>query len=75
MFSQLMPGWMVFSDVQASAPAPTASRAVSSSGRPRIMQAASAAAVARVERYYTDTLMFDRYRRVYEGALAPAAKG
>ena len=34
-----------------------------------------AAAVARVERYYTDTLMFDRYRRVYEGALAPAAKG
>ena len=46
MFSQLMPGWMVFSDVQASAPAPTASRAVSSSGRPRMMQAASAAAVA-----------------------------
>ena len=41
-----MPGWMVFSDVQASAPAPTASRAVSSSGRPRMMQAASAAAVA-----------------------------
>ena len=33
-------------------------------------QAASRAAVARVERYYTDTLMFDRYRQVYEGALA-----
>ncbi len=32
--------------------------------------AASAAAVARVERYYTDTMMFDRYRRVYEGAFA-----
>ncbi len=32
--------------------------------------AASRAAVARVERYYTDTLMFDRYRRVYERALA-----
>ena len=30
---------------------------------------ASAAAVARVERYYTDTMMFDRYRRVYEEAL------
>ena len=33
-------------------------------------RAASRAAVARVERYYTDTLMFDRYRQVYEGALA-----
>ena len=33
-------------------------------------QAASRAAVARVERYYTDTLMFDRYRQVYESALA-----
>lgn len=32
--------------------------------------AASAAAVARVERYYTDAMMFDRYRRVYEGAFA-----
>jgi glycosyltransferase involved in cell wall biosynthesis len=32
--------------------------------------AASAAAIARVERYYTDTMMFDRYRRVYEGAFA-----
>ncbi|WP_179135011.1 GT4 family glycosyltransferase PelF, partial [Azospirillum brasilense] len=31
--------------------------------------AASRAAVARVERYYTDTLMFDRYRRVYERAF------
>lgn len=33
-------------------------------------QAASRAAIARVERYYTDTLMFDRYRQVYEHALA-----
>ncbi len=33
-------------------------------------QAASRAAIARVERYYTDTLMFDRYRQVYERALA-----
>jgi glycosyltransferase involved in cell wall biosynthesis len=30
---------------------------------------ASAAAVARVERYYTDAIMFDRYRKVYEKAL------
>jgi len=33
-------------------------------------QAASRAAIARVERYYTDRLMFDRYRQVYERALA-----
>ncbi len=31
--------------------------------------AASQAAVARVERYYTDRLMFDRYRSVYQKAL------
>ncbi len=33
-------------------------------------KAASTAAIARVERYYTDTMMFDRYREVYEGAMA-----
>ena len=33
-------------------------------------QAASRAGIARVERYYTDTLMFDRYRQVYDRALA-----
>ncbi len=43
-------------------------------------QAASQAAIARVERYYTDTLMFARYRKVYETALertppAPHAPG
>ena len=32
--------------------------------------AASRAAIARVERYYTDKMMFDRYRSVYEGAFA-----
>lgn len=31
---------------------------------------ASKAAIARVERYYTDSMMFDRYRSVYEDALA-----
>lgn len=37
-------------------------------------QAASRAGVARVERYYTDDLMFGRYRAVYEQALAAAGK-
>jgi len=37
---------------------------------PAAWQAASQAAIARVERYYTDTMMFDRYRAVYETALA-----
>jgi len=32
--------------------------------------AASRAGIARVERYYTDDLMFGHYRRVYETALA-----
>ncbi|MBS1143154.1 MAG: glycosyl transferase, group 1 [Proteobacteria bacterium] len=38
-------------------------------------QAASRAGIARVERYYTDDLMFGRYRTVYEQALARAGKG
>lgn len=37
---------------------------------PAAWQQASAAAVTRVERYYADTLMFDRYRKVYESALS-----
>lgn len=32
-------------------------------------QRASASAIARVERYYTDRMMFDRYRQVYVKAL------
>lgn len=39
-------------------------------GDTAIWQAASHAAIARVERYYTDTLMFGRYRQVYETAFA-----
>ncbi|WP_027014018.1 GT4 family glycosyltransferase PelF [Comamonas composti] len=35
-------------------------------------KAASAAGVARVERYYTDKMLFDRYRQVYEQALQQA---
>lgn len=37
---------------------------------PATWQAASAAGIARVERYYTQNLMFDRYRAVYQQALA-----
>jgi glycosyltransferase involved in cell wall biosynthesis len=33
-------------------------------------QAAQQAGIARVERYYSDALMFDRYRAVYDEALA-----
>jgi glycosyltransferase involved in cell wall biosynthesis len=38
-------------------------------GDPLAWKTASEAGIARVERYYTDSLMFDRYRRVYEKAL------
>jgi len=38
-------------------------------GDPAAWQAASQAGVARVERYYSDTLMFERYRQIYENAL------
>lgn len=38
-------------------------------GDPEAWQAASQAGIARVERYYTDELMFGRYRQVYENAL------
>jgi glycosyltransferase involved in cell wall biosynthesis len=37
---------------------------------PAAWHAASLAGIARVERYYTDDLMFGHYRRVYEAALA-----
>lgn len=44
--------------------------------QPQAWHAASKAGIARVERYYTDTLMFGRYRRVYEDAFARSdAKG
>ena len=35
-----------------------------------VIVAASRAGIARVERYYTDRMMFDRYRQVYDGAFA-----
>lgn len=40
---------------------------------PVAWQAASQAGISRVERYYTDTLMFDRYRQIYENALQTTA--
>lgn len=42
-------------------------------GDPVAWQAASEAGIRRVERYYTDDLMFGRYRDVYEKALAASA--
>ena len=36
---------------------------------PAQWQAASAAGIARVERYYSDRLLFERYRQVYDRAL------
>lgn len=36
---------------------------------PTQWQAASAAGIARVERYYSDRLLFERYRQVYDSAL------
>ena len=39
-------------------------------GDPTAWHAASRAGIARVEKYYTDDLMFGHYRRVYETALA-----
>ncbi|MFZ5455457.1 MAG: GT4 family glycosyltransferase PelF [Pseudomonadota bacterium] len=38
-------------------------------------QAAQQAGIARVERYYSDALMFDRYRAVYDEALARDTRG
>ena len=61
--------------VPIAAPQQLADAALQLLADPATWQAASAAAIARVERYYTDRLMFARYRRVYEEALARAPKG
>ena len=47
-------------------PQQLADAALSLLNNPVAWQAASQAAIARVERYYTDTMMFDRYRAVYD---------
>ena len=53
-------------------PQQLADAALSLLSDPAAWQAASNAAIARVERYYTDTMMFDRYRAVYEKAFLRA---
>ncbi|MDH4448574.1 MAG: GT4 family glycosyltransferase PelF [Acidovorax sp.] len=40
---------------------------------PEAWQRASTAAIARVERYYTDAMMFDSYRQVYRKAMQGSA--
>ncbi|MGC9164105.1 MAG: GT4 family glycosyltransferase PelF, partial [Thiomonas sp.] len=42
-------------------------------GDPARWQAASQAAITRVERYYTQPIMFDKYRAVYQDALQRSA--
>jgi len=56
--------------VNIADPQALADAAVALLSAPPAWRAASAAGVARVERYYTDDLMFAHYRRVYENALA-----
>lgn len=50
-------------------PQALADAAIALLANPVEWQRASAAAIARVERYYTDTMMFDSYRKVYRQAL------
>lgn len=55
--------------VKIADPQGLADAALALLGNQSAWQAASQSAVARVERYYSDQLMFARYRKVYEGAL------
>ncbi|MBV8247635.1 MAG: GT4 family glycosyltransferase PelF [Comamonas sp.] len=50
-------------------PAALADAALELLKSPEAWQAASAAGIARVERYYSDHLLFDRYRQVYDRAM------
>lgn len=56
--------------VPIAEPQALADAALALLGHAENWQAASRAGIERVERYYTDDLMFGRYRAVYEGALA-----
>jgi glycosyltransferase involved in cell wall biosynthesis len=49
-------------------PADLADAALELLKSPEAWQEASAAGIARVERYYSDQLLFDRYRQVYDRA-------
>ena len=55
--------------VKIADPQGLADAALALLGNQSSWQAASRAAVARVERYYSDELMFARYRKVYELSL------
>ena len=55
--------------VNIADPQALADAALSLLADPTAWQAASTAAIARVERYYTDDRMFGAYRRVYDAAL------
>ncbi|KGH14590.1 GT4 family glycosyltransferase PelF [Comamonas thiooxydans] len=50
-------------------PADLADAALELLKSPEAWQEASAAGIARVERYYSDQLLFDRYRQVYDRAM------
>ncbi len=56
--------------IQIADPQALADAALGLLGDPIRWQAASRAGIARVERYYSDELMFGHYRRIYENALA-----
>lgn len=56
--------------VNIADPQALADAAIALLGDPAAWQAASQAGIARVERYYTDELMFGRYREVYQKAFA-----
>ncbi len=55
--------------VNIADPQALADAALALLGNQEAWQAASQAGIARVERYYTDELMFGHYRKVYEEAL------
>ncbi len=61
--------------VPVATPQDLADRALLLLGHTDMWQMARRSAIARVEKYYTDTLMFDRYRQVYTQALARSPKG
>ncbi|MQM32019.1 MAG: glycosyl transferase family 1 [Candidatus Accumulibacter phosphatis] len=58
--------------VNIAEPQALADAALELLGDPAAWAAASRAGIARVERYYTDDLMFGAYRRIYAQALAAA---
>lgn len=56
--------------VGISDPAATAGACLELFQNPEKWEAAQKAGLARVQNYYTETLMYDRYRKLYEEALA-----